>query len=137
MNPDNAYAVVKNNLVVNMIVWDGTSPNDFGESIDGELIQSSSDVGIGWLLGSDGVFKAPLLPEKTQEEQVAEAEAKKAALMQLAGDTITPLQDAEALDMATDDEKAQLTEWRKYRVLLNRIDASLAPDIVWPEQPAR
>ncbi|EKK0235785.1 tail fiber assembly protein, partial [Escherichia coli] len=26
--------------------------------------------------------------------------------------------------------------WKKYRVLLNRIDTSTAPDIVWPEIPS-
>ncbi|WP_312140449.1 tail fiber assembly protein [Pantoea septica] len=135
MSPDNAYAVVKNNVVVNMIVWDGKSPTDFGETVDGDLIQSGSGVGIGWLLENDGIFTAPPLPEKTQDEMVAEAEAKRSALMQTAGDAITPLQDAEALGMATDDEKAQLAEWRKYRVLLNRIDTSLAPGISWPVKP--
>ncbi|MBD2812805.1 tail fiber assembly protein, partial [Xenorhabdus sp. Vera] len=28
-----------------------------------------------------------------------------------------------------------LTDWRKYRVLLNRVDCSIVPDIHWPEQP--
>ncbi|EBP3773668.1 hypothetical protein GLY44_08990 [Salmonella enterica] len=35
--------------------------------------------------------------------------------------------------MATDDEKAQLDEWKKYRILVNRVD-TLKP--VWPEIPA-
>ncbi|CBJ82303.1 conserved hypothetical protein [Xenorhabdus bovienii str. Jollieti] len=48
---------------------------------------------------------------------------------------IPPLQDAVDLDMATDSEKSALTEWRKYRVLLNRVDCTTAPDIQWPEQP--
>ncbi|EEU6178823.1 tail fiber assembly protein, partial [Salmonella enterica] len=46
---------------------------------------------------------------------------------------IAPLQDAVDLDIATDDEKAQLDEWKKYRVLVNRVDTS-NPD--WPAQPA-
>ncbi len=25
--------------------------------------------------------------------------------------------------------------WKKYRVLLNRVDTSTAPDIEWPEEP--
>ncbi|EAQ2195742.1 TPA_asm: tail fiber assembly protein, partial [Salmonella enterica subsp. enterica serovar 4,[5],12:i:-] len=35
--------------------------------------------------------------------------------------------------IATDDEKAQLDEWKKYRVLVNRVDTS-NPD--WSEKPA-
>ncbi|MDC9623203.1 tail fiber assembly protein, partial [Xenorhabdus sp. XENO-7] len=27
------------------------------------------------------------------------------------------------------------TEWKKYCVLLNRVDCTTAPDIAWPEQP--
>ncbi|ENQ9995216.1 TPA: tail fiber assembly protein, partial [Salmonella enterica subsp. enterica serovar Newport] len=30
------------------------------------------------------------------------------------------------------DEKAQLDEWKKYRVLVNRVDTT---NLVWPEQP--
>ncbi len=50
----------------------------------------------------------------------------------MASEKIVPLQDAVDLDIATDDEKAQLDEWKKYRVLVNRVDTS-NPD--WPEQP--
>jgi hypothetical protein len=38
------------------------------------------------------------------------------------------------LDMAT-VEKSRYDAWRKYRVLLTRVDTSLAPDIDWPEPP--
>lgn len=34
--------------------------------------------------------------------------------------------------MATDEEKSQLTSLQGYRVLLYRVDTSLAPDIIWP-----
>ncbi|WP_424840312.1 tail fiber assembly protein [Serratia marcescens] len=37
--------------------------------------------------------------------------------------------------MATDVETRRLTEWKKYRVLLMRIDTSKAPDIEWPTPP--
>ncbi len=37
------------------------------------------------------------------------------------------------LDIATDAEKSGLVEWKKYRVRVNRIDPSIAPDINWPE----
>ncbi|WP_273802774.1 tail fiber assembly protein, partial [Proteus vulgaris] len=70
-----------------------------------------------------------------KEQLIAEAEQKKQSLLAEANNAIAPLQDAVDLDMATDEEKAQLTKWKKYRVLLNRVDASLAPDIAWPEKP--
>lgn len=36
-------------------------------------------------------------------------------------------------NVATDDEKAKLAEWKKYRVLVNRVDTS-SP--IWPEIPS-
>jgi hypothetical protein len=51
-------------------------------------------------------------------------------------DVIATLQDAVDRDMATDAEKTALTAWKKYRVLLNRVDTTKAPDITWPVQPA-
>ncbi|NBJ29593.1 tail fiber assembly protein [Citrobacter sp. DNRA3] len=68
--------------------------------------------------------------------EVAEANATKAALINNASEQIAPLQDAVDLDMATGDEKARFNEWRKYRVLLTRVDTSTAPAIIWPEAPA-
>ena len=61
---------------------------------------------------------------------------KRDELLRLAALRIAPLQDAADLDMATGDEKTALTAWKKYRVLLSRVDISTAPDISWPEQPA-
>lgn len=68
--------------------------------------------------------------------EVAEANTTKAALINNASEQIAPLQDAVDLDMATDDEKARFNAWRKYRVLLTRVDTSTAPSITWPEEPA-
>lgn len=72
--------------------------------------------------------------QKTAE--VAAANANKAVLLKSASEQIEPLQDAVDLDMATDDEKARFNKWRKYRVLLTRVDTSAAPAITWPEAPA-
>ncbi|QTL38815.1 tail fiber assembly protein [Xenorhabdus budapestensis] len=74
-------------------------------------------------------------PPPTPEELQQQAESEKRYRMSQATNAIAPLQDAVELDMATSEEKAALTEWRKYRVLLNRVDCSTAPDIAWPEPP--
>ena len=62
----------------------------------------------------------------------AEAQRKKLELLNQANNVIATLQDAIDLDMATNEEAEGLTQWRKYRVLLSRVDAT-AP--VWPEVP--
>jgi hypothetical protein len=54
----------------------------------------------------------------------------------MATSEINPLQDAIDLEMATEDEATSLTAWRKYRVLLSRVDTSTAPDIDWPVAPS-
>ncbi|MTD72748.1 phage tail protein [Escherichia coli] len=46
-----------------------------------------------------------------------------------------PLQDAVDLEIATEEEASLLAAWKKYRVLLNRVDTSVAPDIEWPAVP--
>lgn len=68
--------------------------------------------------------------------QIREAEETKKSLMQVASEHIVPLQDAVDLEIATEEETSLLTAWKKYRVLLNRIDTSTAPDIDWPTIPA-
>ncbi|EMY7462129.1 tail fiber assembly protein, partial [Salmonella enterica] len=65
--------------------------------------------------------------------RLREAEETKKRLLQLATDKIAPLQDAVDLDIATEDEKAQLDEWKQYRVLVNRVDTT-NPD--WPKMSA-
>ncbi|ECW7108570.1 tail fiber assembly protein, partial [Salmonella enterica subsp. enterica serovar Virchow] len=64
--------------------------------------------------------------------RLREAEGTKRRLLQMASGKIAPLQDAVDLGIATDDEKAQLDEWKKYRVLVNRVDTA-NPD--WPDVP--
>lgn len=67
--------------------------------------------------------------------EIAQATATKSALIKSAAAKIEPLQDAVDLGMATDDEKARFNAWRKYRVLLARVDTSTAPAILWPGIP--
>ncbi|MEY0594852.1 tail fiber assembly protein [Providencia manganoxydans] len=79
--------------------------------------------------------EAHLNPPISKEQLIAEAEQKKQSLLAEANNVIAPLQDAVDLGMATDEEKASLQEWKKYRVLLNRVDTPTAPNIEWPEKP--
>ncbi|WP_173571477.1 tail fiber assembly protein, partial [Escherichia coli] len=46
-----------------------------------------------------------------------------------------PLQDAADLEIATEEEISLLEAWKKYRVLLNRVNTTTAPDIEWPAVP--
>ncbi|MNL56144.1 Caudovirales tail fiber assembly protein [compost metagenome] len=68
---------------------------------------------------------------------IQQARTEKARRMSEAGKHIAPLEDAVELKMATKEEKAQLTAWKTYRVLLSRVDPDQAPDITWPARSAQ
>ncbi len=67
--------------------------------------------------------------------RIREAEETKNSLMQVASEHIAPLQDAADLEIATEEEISLLEAWKKYRVLLNRVNTTTAPDIEWPVAP--
>nr|MBJ7892359.1 tail fiber assembly protein [Serratia sp. PAMC26656] len=48
---------------------------------------------------------------------------------------ISPLQDAVDLNVATEQEKKKLIEWKHYRVALSRIETKEGADINWPKLP--
>lgn len=75
-------------------------------------------------------------PLPTAEELISQAEDKRSRLRAEADTAIQPLQDASDLGIATDDEASQLVAWKKYRVMLMRINTKSSEEIIWPEQPA-
>lgn len=90
------------------------------------------------MLISCGADMLPCLTEQpppTAEELISQAEDKRSRLRAEADAAIQPLQDASDLGIATDDEAGQLVAWKKYRVLLMRINTKDTEEINWPEQP--
>ncbi|WP_278399432.1 tail fiber assembly protein [Hafnia paralvei] len=115
----NAVELFPENLSVTEISKEDV-PDELPERLDGN-----------WVF--DGKKIAPrIIPES---ELIAQAEETRAQLMAEANQKITPLQDALDLDIATEDELAQLRAWKTYRVLLSRMDTSTVPDVDWPVQP--
>ncbi|EJK7984195.1 tail fiber assembly protein [Citrobacter koseri] len=76
----------------------------------------------------------PVLIEyvKTEEDYMAEAEAIRSQLRITADTEIAWRQDAVDAGIATEQEAAELAEWKKYRVLLMRVDTTKP---VWPTVP--
>ncbi|ELI9229924.1 tail fiber assembly protein [Yersinia enterocolitica] len=66
---------------------------------------------------------------------LTEARQKKSILLEEAKTQIEILKDSIEFDIATPTAESELVAWRKYRVQLNQLDISAAPDIDWPEQP--
>lgn len=75
-----------------------------------------------------------LSPEDAARIQTEDAERQKSALRVRADTEIGWRQDAVDADIATDEEKAALAAWKKYRVLLMRVNTSAA-EIQWPDLP--
>ncbi|MFQ0992451.1 tail fiber assembly protein [Gilliamella apicola] len=72
---------------------------------------------------------------KQHQYEVNQALTKKNQFLAEAASQLSYLQDAIDSQIASEQEAQLLVEWKKYRVLINRIDIELAPNIEWPNQP--
>ena len=72
---------------------------------------------------------------KQHQYEVNQASVKKNQLITDATAQISYLQDAVESEIASEQETQLLAEWKKYRVLVNRIDIEQAPNIDWPNNP--
>lgn len=132
------YALVQKGVVINTVVWDGETKVDFGSGVTAIELAEGQIVNAGYSY-KNGVFTAPPPTEEEisnqQEAAAASNLGTKDALMSEATLRISVLQDAVDLEMATDEETAALPLWKKFRVLLSRIEAETAEAIIWPEKP--
>lgn len=65
---------------------------------------------------------------------IKQNKAKQNSLINEANDKIVVLQDTIDLGMQKNDEEARLIQWKKYRILLTRIDTSNV-NVIFPEKP--
>jgi len=82
----------------------------------------------GWKYNSKK-FSQPQIDYKSINDN------RKQELRISAESNIAVLQYAVDLEMATPDESALLTSWKKYLVLLSRINTDTEIDVDWPEKP--
>ncbi len=74
--------------------------------------------------------------EKQHQHDIDVATSQKKQLLSEATEQISYLQDAVDSQIASEQETKLLAEWKKYRALVNRIDAQQAPNIDWPSKPS-
>ncbi len=67
--------------------------------------------------------------------EVAVAESQKQSLLAEAEQEIAMLERKIRLNMATETDRAKLTEWEVYSVKVTDTDTSTAPNIDWPQKP--
>lgn len=133
------YSASKNKLLPESLFEDyqsaGSWPDD-AEPVSNDIYQefgaNPAPAGKIMVTGDDGLPAWGDQPAPTQDELIASAESKKSSLLAAAAVAIAPLQDAVDLDIATGEETALLTAWKKYRVKVMRVDTS-KPE--WPTPP--
>ncbi|WP_340610804.1 tail fiber assembly protein [Xenorhabdus bharatensis] len=116
----------------------GTWPADgieVNEAVYAEFAANGPPEGKCRIAGKQGLPVWADIPPLTTEELQSRAEQEKRYRLSQAANAIAPLQYAVDLQMATKVEQASLLAWKKYCVLLNRVDCFAASDIHWPEQP--
>ncbi|HEQ1858135.1 TPA: tail fiber assembly protein [Providencia alcalifaciens] len=79
--------------------------------------------------------EAHINPPVSKEKLISDAEIRKQLLADDAEKNITILERKVRLNMATDDDKNNLTAWEIYSINVADIDTSTAPDITWPVKP--
>lgn len=118
----------------------GTLPDDLVD-IDDEIskvyFDSLPPEGKIRVAGNDGLPAWGDIPPPSKESLIMTADTQKSMLRRVADSEIAWRQDAVDAEIATDEETAKLAAWKKYRVLLMRVDTSTAPDIKWPQEPQR
>ncbi|WP_165976099.1 tail fiber assembly protein [Pseudomonas putida] len=100
---------------------------------DGVTLILAVNADEGWRVATSEEVDRLLIAMKTKE-----AQDEISRLRSVADYIIAPLQDAVDIDDATDDEKALLALWKKYRVALNRLpdQEGYPANISWPAPPA-
>ena len=107
-----------------------TTMQEVGEIPDGFTTSKPTSEFDSW----DGK-KWQLDVNKQHQYEVNQASAKKNQFIADATAQISYLQDAVESEIASEQETQLLAEWKKYRVLVNRIDVQQAPNFDWPKQP--
>lgn len=98
------------------------------ENVPDEFTDAGENALGGTFIFKDGeIIAAPV-------DHVAEARTKKQKFLTQANNVISTLQDAVDLNISTEEEKSSMVEWKRYRVLLNRVDPN-KPD--WPLKPTQ
>lgn len=109
----------------------GTLPDDMIEVADNIRDTFNASPPAGLKLGVDD-GGLPSWIELSTNEMAERNEQQRAFLRRAADDEIEWRQDAVDADIATTEEATALLAWKKYRVLLMRVDTA-AP--VWPTSP--
>ncbi|MDE8556955.1 tail fiber assembly protein [Pantoea vagans] len=134
------YALVKDGIVINTVVWDGETAVDFGENVTTVIIPDDNPAAAGYSY-ADGKFIAPPPTSEDKEEKQQNALedniALKGILLSQATTAITVWQTKLLVGRKlSDSETKSLNTWLDYIDKLNVIDANTSDAVTWPEKPS-
>lgn len=127
------YARIENECVAEIVSLNVKPEKLYHPSlvwVDISALPEQPDVNYNY---SVGVFIAPVTEA---ENAVLIASNRLAAELDKANRTIAPLQDAVDIGIAIDEELARLAQWKRFRVILSRIDVNKPEEIEWPKRPS-
>lgn len=130
------------NTSIDMMVVFVETESSFGENpftaSQNDAEEHGRDIFSRAAAGEFGAVATYAPPVFSDEELARQALEKRDDLLTEAGLRIAPLQDAVDIGESTAEEEAELVQWKRYRVQVNRIDqqAGYPRDIVWPVKPA-
>lgn len=90
-----------------------------------------ADITGGWVYIDGKVVEREL----SDAERLERATDQQRKLIKTAAEKIALLQDAVDLEIATEEEEQSLREWKRYRVMLSRVELNTGA-VVWPDKPA-
>lgn len=128
------YNATNNGFYVNEINDIPIGSVEITAELHAELMQKQS-AGLVIVPDKNGAPMA-VKPTLSADEIRVANRARKSQLISYASQQLSILQDVVEFSEATDNDIAQLIEWRRYRVALSKIDADVGHKIEWPEQPA-
>jgi hypothetical protein len=140
----NTYALIKDGIVINTIMWDGpdSSPVDFPEDVTYEEIpdKAGNTPSLGWKF-KKGTFSAPPLTsaelEVIEQQKIANNIATKESLLATATQQIVPLQTKLLLGRKlTASETETLNALLDYVDDLESINSNTTNVIAWPDYPS-
>lgn len=126
------YARIENECVAEIVSLNVRPEKLYHPSllwVDISALPEQPDVNYNY---SGGAFSAPVTEA---ENAVLIASSRLAAELDKANRTIAPLQDAVDIGIAIDEELARLAQWKRFRVILSRIDVNKPEEIEWPKRP--
>lgn len=128
---DTVKLMIDDNHIIRAITQDVSALCPLNMSVvEIDSIPPGCDINGHWQVIDGEIVKRELTPQ----EKITQTKRQRNQQLEIANQTIAPLQDAVDLKLATPQEQHRLLAWKRYRIELMRLDITQS-DIVWPTVP--